>query len=95
MTHECTKAGEIEDIKNAVFGNGKPGLKENFIRMDENIKQLTESSQNLATAVSGLTKFMNETQGAIKEKKQLIGALYALSGLFIGSIVTLIIALIK
>ena len=92
--HQCNKESDIDLIKKELFGNGKPGMKESFIRMDENIKALTDTSHNLATAVSGLTKFMNETEGQKSTQRWLIGIILTITTFFGGTIITLLIKLL-
>ena len=94
MPHECLYTKEIEAMMKTLYGNGQPGLIETSIRTDENLKQLTEITEKLATGVNGLLKFMNETKGRDRGKT----VVYWLIGLLITSVIGfggLIIALIK
>lgn len=92
MEHECNKGRDIEELRETVYG--KDGLKESYIRMEQNIKQLSESAQTFATAVSAFTKFMNESEGAQKTQKYLVGIILTITTFLSGAIITLLIKLV-
>ncbi len=92
--HDCINIKRLDDLEKTVFGNGKPGLKEMFIRQDESIKSLNENTDKLATSVSALVKFMSEIRGANKMRTTitwLIGIIITLGLAYIGTVVTIAI----
>ena len=92
MVHKCKYEEKIKDLEKAVFGNGQPGLKDRYIRLDTNVEALTESSDKLATTVSALVRFMSEIKGAHKMRTTiswLIGIIITLGLAYIGTVLTI------
>lgn len=85
MEH-CNQIEKINKLDEAINGNGQPGLKSNVAVLNENIKLLKESNEKVATAISGINKFMAETEGKRKANKFIVPIAIFLTG----TIVTLI-----
>lgn len=61
---------KVEKIEKALYDNGQKGLITTTIKLNENVNHLTDNVKLLATGVSGLTKFRDETIGGIKAKER-------------------------
>ena len=69
---EIAKMSEkLNKIEKAMYGNGQKGLICTSIELSKSSESLSESVKHLATAVSGLTKFKDETIGGIKAKERM------------------------
>lgn len=62
---------KVSKIEKALYDNGQRGLISTTISLNENVSNLTDNVKVLATGVSGLTKFRDETIGGIKAKERL------------------------
>lgn len=87
MDHECKYGTKIDDLDKTVFGNGKPGLKENVIVLIESLKTMNCHISDLKTGISGINKFIDEERG--KQKA------FATTKWLIGMNITLLLALIS
>jgi len=81
---------KIDRLETMIFGHEGPGLKDTVVRLDESVKRFDSSIKDLATVVSGLVKFMDETRGKDKIKTQMASTIKWL----VGTVITLAIALI-
>jgi hypothetical protein len=61
---------KVSKIEKALYDNGQRGLISTTISLNENVNHLTENVKLLATGVSGLTRFRDETIGGIKAKER-------------------------
>lgn len=72
--HACSEKETLDSLKNAVFGNGKEGLKDRMLRIDMAVAQIKESQEAfkktaklvaigifILVTTSGLTAFDSET----------------------------------
>jgi hypothetical protein len=62
---------KVSKIEKALYDNGQKGLITTSIKLNESVTHLTETTSNLATAVSGLVRFKDETIGGIKAKERI------------------------
>ena len=76
----------VNRIDKTVNGNGQKGMVEITLRLDESVKQLHETIQDLRIAVSGFTKFQAEAEAEAKKnerqrvnKRWMIGTIITLS----------------
>ncbi len=81
---------KLDQMESMIYGREGPGLKDTVVRLSETVKHLDGTTESLKTAVSGLVRFMDETRGKDKIKTQMASTIKWL----IGSLVTLIIALV-
>ena len=68
---ECPHTKRISNIEKALYGNERTGLIESVSRLDENVKTLINTDQQLTTTVSALVRFVSEVKGEAKERKEL------------------------
>jgi len=107
MSTPCEQAGNIQDLKKAIFGNGRPGLIESVVRLDERINKLDdrinlldnrinkldESLGTLSTAIGGLARFQSEISGE-KNSKHTIQWLIGLNVTTVLGLLTAIITML-
>ena len=96
MEHDCTRSGEFEKLEivyKTVMGNGKEGLYATTIRLQEGVKELTQTVTAVTTSMNAFNRFQIETESAIREnerhktnKKWLVNTLIAVSSVAIAFI---------
>jgi len=69
---EIAKMSEkLSKIEKAMYGNGQKGLIRTTTELNQSSESLSKSVSALATAVSALTQFRDETVGGIKAKERM------------------------
>jgi hypothetical protein len=69
---EIAKMSEkLNKIEKAMYGNGQKGLIRTTTELNQSSESLSKSVNALATAVSALTQFRDETVGGIKAKERM------------------------
>lgn len=81
---------KVERMEKILYDNGQKGLISNVHQLNESVPTLSKNIEVLSTAVSGLTKFRDETIGGIRAKERM----KVHSQWIIGILVTLILGLI-
>ena len=81
---------KVERMEKILYDNGQKGLISNVHQLNESVPTLSKNIEVLSTAVSGLTKFRDETIGGIRAKERM----KIHSQWIIGILVTLILGLI-
>src|SRR4030042_1426772 len=73
----CTQESRISSMETVIIrmdkiinGNGQTGLFQTTIRLEENVKVLTESIKLLGTAVSGFNRFQNEIEAEVGRREK-------------------------
>ena len=101
MDHKCNHEGDIAKLaekvgrmEKALYDNGQKGLITTTILLNENVSNLTSTVTTLTTAVSGLTKFRDETIGGIKAKERMKVHSQWLIGILVTAVLGLVTALI-
>jgi hypothetical protein len=86
MQHACGREKEIDDIKKAIFGNGRPGLKEDMSTVKTTVEILTSNISNISKKMDMLIDYHSQNKGRIQVKTQvknynrwLVGALIAMA----------------
>jgi hypothetical protein len=88
---EIAKMSEkLSKIEKAMYGNGQKGLIRTTTELNQSSESLSKSVNALATAVSALTQFRDETVGGIKAKERM----RIHSQWMIGILVTVVLSLI-
>ena len=64
-------AGSIERIEKELFGNGQKELSQTVPVLINNVEKLEKTTEALRTAMSGINRFVNETQGSRKTWKDM------------------------
>lgn len=77
MDHKCPHEstigemhGLLKRIVTQVYGNGQEGLATSVPKLSSKIETLSEDIVLLSTNVSGLMRFMSETQGAKSQEEK-------------------------
>ena len=101
MDHKCNHEGDIAKLsekvgrmEKALYDNGQKGLISNTIKLNENVINLSQNVQALGTAVSGLTRFRDETKGGIEAKERFKIHTRWLIGVLVTAVLGLVTALI-
>ncbi len=79
---------KVDKIESMIFGHEGPGLKDTVVRLDETVKHLDCTVQDLKTGVSGLVKYVEETKGKDKAKEGMVSTIRWL----VGSVITITVA---
>jgi len=69
---KCKHEQEIQEMKNTIYGNGRPGLKESVVRLDETVKTLNSTVEEFRKVTSAFHKFQDQHLGGEKQKKKTI-----------------------
>lgn len=56
MEHICSHEKDFQKLYDAIFGNGKPGLKTEIEIMKKDITSMKESLESMASSLSALAK---------------------------------------
>ena len=81
---------KVERMEKILYDNGQKGLISNVHQLNESVPTLSKNVEVLSTAVSGLTKFRDETIGGIRAKERM----KVHSQWIIGLLVTAVLGLI-
>lgn len=93
---EWGKVIELVDAHDKeIYGNGKPGMRQEVAQLAEKIDNLHEDVKGLSTNVSALLKFENEWTGIERYKEKHSSQAIAKAGLYVSVAAIIITAIIK
>jgi flagellar basal body rod protein FlgF len=95
MDHKCDQADRIKNIEKTLFDNGQKGLKTQVTEINVQMKYFNENIKSFSTSMSGMIKFMTETQTKEKQRQQMNKKINVLIGIIVTMFVSYIGIIVK
>jgi hypothetical protein len=97
MEHECSQSENLREIKREIFGNGRPGLKEEVANLKTRMEITVTTIEKIDAKMDTLLDFHNEYKGALSYKNKvtdknrwLIGTLIAFGTIIVSLLIFII-----